>query len=86
MPMITQQAQIKINLPLPLKDFIESKASQYGLPVTTYIKHLIMKEVEAMDYPVFEASEKTIKAGKKALKNRHKAIRVTDIDSFFESL
>lgn len=84
--MITQQAQIKINLPLPLKDFIESKASRYGLPVATYIKHLIMKEVEDMDYPVFEASAKTIKTGKKALKNRHKATVVTDIDKYFESL
>lgn len=43
--MITQQTQIKLNLPLALKDFLESKASKFGMPLAGYIKHLILQDV-----------------------------------------
>lgn len=76
--MNTPQAQIKINLPLALKEFLESKASKYGMPVAGYVKHLILKDVQDLHYPTFEASDKTIRAYKKALKERGKAIKVTD--------
>lgn len=84
--MNTTQAQIKVNLPLTMKDFLESKASKFGMPVAGYVKHLILKDIEDMDYPVYEASDSTIKAYKKALKNKDKAIEVTDIDQFFKNL
>lgn len=84
--MITQQTQIKINLPLVLKEFLESKASKFGMPLAGYIKHLMLKDVEDMEYPVFEASDKTIRAYKKALKESDKAIEVTDVDEFFKNL
>lgn len=84
--MVTQQAQIKINLPLALKEFLESKASKFGMPLAGYIKHLMLKDVENMEYPTFEASDRTIKAYKKALKEQNKAIEVTDIDEFFKNL
>lgn len=66
--MITQQAQIKLNLPLALKEFLESKASRFGMPLAGYIKHLMLKDVEDMQYPTFEASDRTIRAYKKAMK------------------
>lgn len=84
--MNTPQSQIKINLSENMKDFIQSKANRYGMPVAGYIKHLILKDVEDMDYPVFEASDKTIKAYKEAIKNKDKAIEVTDIKEFFKNL
>ena len=85
--MITQQAQIKVNLPLQLKEYLESKASRFGMPLAGYIKHLILKEVVDMDYPVFEASDRTLKAYRKALKERAKAVKVKgDIGKFLENL
>lgn len=86
--MITQQSQIKVNLPIQLKEYLESKANKFGMPLAGYIKHLILEDVADMDYPVFEASEKTIKAYKKALKEQSqgKLIKVGDIDKFFEEL
>lgn len=84
--MITQQTQIKINLPVALREFLESKASKFGLPLASYIKHLILKDVEDMEYPEFEASDRTIRAYKRALKEKNKAIEVTDIDEFFKNL
>ena len=84
--MITQQAQIKINLPIALKEYLESKAQKFGMPIAGYLKHLILKDVEDMDYPVFEASDRTIKAYKKAMKEKDKAIEVKDIDEFFKNL
>ena len=47
--MNTTQAQIKVNIPLMMKDFLESKASKFGMPVAGYIKHLILKDIEDMD-------------------------------------
>ncbi len=84
--MITQQTQIKLNIPVALKDYVESKASKYGMPIAGYVRHLILKDVEDMDYPTFEASDKTIEVYKKALKEEKKAIKVTDIDNFFKDL
>ena len=74
--MITQQSQIKLNLPLSLKEYLESKASKFGIPLAAYIRHLILKDIEDMDYPTYVASDKTIKAYKRALKEKDKAIEV----------
>jgi len=84
--MITQQSQIKLNLPLSLKEFLESKASKFGIPLAAYIRHLILKDIEDMDYPTYIASDKTIRGYKKALKEKDKAIEVKDVDKFFENL
>ena len=87
--MITQQAQIKLNLPLALKDYLESKAGKFGMPLAGYIKHLMLKDVEDMDYPTFELSDKSERALKKALKEKDKAITITskeELDKFFKNL
>lgn len=87
--MITQQAQIKLNLPLALKDYLESKANKFGLPIAAYVKHLIMKDVEEMEYPTFELSDRSERALKRALKEKDKAITITskeELDKFFKNL
>lgn len=84
--MITQQTQIKLNLPLSLKEYLESKAGKFGMPLAAYIRHLILKDIEDMGYPTYVASDKTIRAYKKALKEKDKAVEVKDIDKFFENL
>ena len=68
--MITQQAQIKVNLPLALKDYIESKARKFDMPLAGYIKHLILNDVSDLDFPVFQMSDKSEKKLKKALKEK----------------
>lgn len=85
--MITQQTQIKLNLPVALKEHLESRARKFGMSLAAYVRHLILKEVEEMEYPTFEASKATIKAYKQALKDRGKAIRVEgDVHEFFRNL
>ncbi len=86
--MNTQQSQIKVNIPLPLKDYLESRASKFGMPLAGYIKHLILKDVADMDYPTYQASEQTEQAYKKALEeyDAGKTIKVDDIDKFFNDL
>ena len=86
--MITQQAQIKINLPLALKDFLASKAAKFDMPIASYVKHLILKDVENMEYPVFEASDKVNKAYKETKLAQHadKLIPVDDVAMFFDEL
>jgi hypothetical protein len=84
--MVTQQTQIKLNIPVALRKFLEIKANQFGIPLASYIKHLILKDVEDMVYPTYEASGSTIKAYKKALKEKDKSILVKDVDAFFKEL
>jgi len=84
--MVTAQTQIKITLPLRAKEFLESRAQQFGLPVAGFVRHLIIQEIRDMDYPVFQASESTEKAYREAMKNRDKAIKVTNLDEFFKNL
>lgn len=86
--MNTAQAQIKVNLPVTMKDYLESKASKFGMPVAGYIKHLILKDIEDMDYPTYQASRETENAYKKAMKEHAswETITVNDIDAFFEKL
>lgn len=86
--MITPQTQIKLNLSVSLKEFLESKAKRYGMPMSDYLKHLILKDVEGEQYPTFEPSEATIKAYKQALKDLKagRYVEVDDVDKFFKEL
>ena len=86
--MNTVQTQIKVNLPVTMKDYLESKATKFGMPVAGYIKHLILKDIENMDYPTYLASDATEEAYKKAMEEyaSGKVIKVKDIDRFFEEL
>ena len=51
--MITQQSQVKVNLPIQLKHYLESKAGKFGMPMAGYIKYLILQDVSKQEYPVF---------------------------------
>lgn len=87
--MVTPQTQIKLNLPVNLKEFLEAKAKRFGIPMSDYLKHLIIKDVEGEEYPIFEPSEATIKAAEKAMKNIDKSIvlkNAQDIKEFFKNL
>ena len=84
--MITPQSQVKVNLPLPLKEFLESRANRFGMPISVYVKHLILKDVESMEYPTYQASRLTIERAKEALKNDSESVAVDNIDEFFEKL
>lgn len=75
--------QLKINLPSELQELLQSKASKFGVPLTQYVKHVLIKDVEDVEYPVFKASEETEKAAKEALEELDKAV---DAQSFFRKL
>jgi hypothetical protein len=75
--------QLKINLTPELQDLLESKASKFGVPLTQYVKHVLMKDVESEDYPVFKASPETEQAAKQALEELDQAV---DAKEFFKHL
>ena len=77
------QIQLKISLSGQLNDRLESKAARLGVPVTQYVKHLILKEVELEDYPTYQASEQVERNTQQALKQMDKAI---DASAFFKTL
>ena len=84
--MNTAQVQLKLSLSQQLSDLLQSKAIKFGVPVTQFVKHLIIKEIEDEQYPTFEMSKRTEQIAKKALKERHKAIDITDVHAYFKNL
>ncbi|KKS48002.1 hypothetical protein A3J20_01030 [Candidatus Gottesmanbacteria bacterium RIFCSPLOWO2_02_FULL_42_29] len=75
--------QLKINLTEELQELLKSKASKFGIPLTQYVKHVLMKDVEDQEYPIFKASEETERAAREALQQLDKAVNAK---SFFQKL
>ena len=75
--------QLKINLPLELQELLQSKAAKFGVPLTQYVKHVLINDVEDEQYPVFRASSETEEAAEQALKELDKT---ADAKSFFKQL
>lgn len=75
--------RLKINLSAQLQDLLASKAGKFGVPLTQYVKHVLMKDVEDAEYPVFKASKETEKEAREALEQLDKAV---DAKSFFRQL
>ncbi len=86
--MQTAQTQIKVNVPVIMMEYLESKADKFGMTIAGYLKHLILNDIKDLDYPTFQASEQTEKAYKKAVEeyNAGKVIRAKNINKFFEEL
>ncbi|HEX8932501.1 MAG TPA: hypothetical protein VF810_05060 [Patescibacteria group bacterium] len=86
--MNTSQVQLKLSLSQQLNNLLESKAARLGVPVTQFVKHIILKEVEDDIYPTFQMSEHTEQNIKNAMNdyNQGKATKTNDISEFLNSL
>lgn len=86
--MITQTSstQIKVSLPIELKDFLASKSNRYGLTLSAYVKHLILMDVSDLAYPTFKASKQVEESYFEAMRDKNKAVVVDDLDEFFDNL
>lgn len=84
--MQTQTTQIRVTLPVQLQGYLQTKASKFGLGLSAYVKNLIINDVKDVEYPIFEASERTEKAYKKAIQERDQAVEVGDVDEFLDNL
>jgi hypothetical protein len=81
--MSTAQIQLKISLSEQLSELLASKAARIGVPVTQLVKHLIIKEVEDLEYPTFQMSASTEKKAEDAMQHIDKAVDASD---FFKEL
>ncbi len=84
--MNTQQVQLKISLSQQLNELLASKAARVGVPVTQLVKHLIIKEVEDLEYPTFQMSARTEKRTQEAMEHIDEAVEIDDIAEFFKQL
>lgn len=84
----TSQIQLKLSLSQQLADLLQSKAAKFGIPVTQFVKHLIIKEVENETYPAFQASDWTQNRVKKAMNEISDSADIdsNDLHQFFENL
>ena len=86
--MNTTQVQIKISLSKRLNDLITTKAMQFGVPVTQFVKYLIVKDIENDEYPTFQMSQRTEQKIQEAMDDYHagKATKVDNVSEFFKNL
>lgn len=84
--MSTQTTQLRVTLPVQLQGYLQTKANKFGLSLSSYVRNLIINDVQDVEYPVFEASERTEKAYKKAMKEKAHATEINDLDNFFDKL
>lgn len=77
--------QIKISLPIALKDEVKKKADKWGMTLASYIKYLMVNKVEE-EYPTFEASDRVKKRVADSLSGKSKSIKVKDLKDFFDKL
>jgi hypothetical protein len=80
------QIQLKISLSEQLNNLLTSKANQLGLPVSQFVKYLIVKEVEDNSYPTFHMSARTEERAKEAMQQIDNAVDVDNVDEFFKNL
>lgn len=85
---LSQSVQVKVTLPLQLQQFIQSKASKFGMSVSSYLKHLALNDVADMDMPTFPMSQKMEEKGEQAIQEYRagKTISVHDANDFFKTL
>jgi len=81
--MSATQIQLKISLSEQLSELLASKAARVGVPVTQLVKHLIIKEVEDLEYPTFQMSQTTEKRTQEAMEHIDEAVDALD---FFNQL
>lgn len=84
--MNTSQIQLRLTLTDRLYEFLQAKAARLGLPVTQVVKHLIVKEAEKEEYPIFPASALAERKFKEAQANPGKFIKVDDVEKYLNSL
>ena len=86
--MNTTQVQIKINLSKRLNDLITTKAMQFGMSVTQFVKYLIVKDIENDEYHIFQMSKRTEQKIQEAMDDYHaeKVIKVDNVSEFFKNL
>lgn len=63
----TTQEQIKISVSRELNSLLKSRAQNIGVPVTQYVKNLIINDVK--EYPTYQVDEKTEKRIGKSLQD-----------------
>ena len=82
----SSQIQLKISLSEQLNNLLTSKANQLGLPVSQFVKYLIVKEVEDEKYPTFQMSARTEERAKEAMQQIDQAVDVDNVDEFLKNL
>jgi len=58
--MQTQTTQVRVTLPVQLQGYLQAKANKYGLSLSAYIRNLVINDVQDVEYPVFEMSDKSV--------------------------
>jgi len=81
--MSATQIQLKISLSEQLSGAFGFKAARVGVPVTQLVKHLIIKEVEDLEYQHFKCPRLLKKEHREAMEHIDEAVDALD---FFNQL
>ena len=86
--MQTQTTQIRVTLPVQLQGYLQTKANKYGLSLSAYIRNLVINDVQDVDYPVFEMSDRSTNDLQEAIKaeKARELIQAGDVNKLLQDL
>jgi antitoxin component of RelBE/YafQ-DinJ toxin-antitoxin module len=84
--MNTGQIQLRLTLTEQLYEFLQAKAARLGLPVTQVVKHMIIKEAEKEEFPVFPASVLAEQKFNEVQSKLDGFVKVDDVKKYLDSL
>ena len=80
------QVQLKLSLSTQLSRLLQLRAQVMGVPITQFVKHLIMREIETSTYPEYEASEKTKQVVRDAVVSKKKSKKASTVSAYLNNL
>ncbi len=84
--MISNQSQIKINLPKALKKQLELRAGRFDMPIAGYVRYLIVRDASEGEYPTYAISKQSEERAQKALLKKRNAKEVKNMKDFLSNL
>jgi len=83
-----QTTQLRVTLPIQLQGYLRAKADKFGLSLSSYVKNLILTDVQDIDYPVYKMSAKREMIAFQALQDHQdgKTHTIQDVDEFLNNL
>ena len=78
--------QLKVTISDRLQALLKNQAEQIGLSMAAYVKNLIIEDIKKNDWPTHIANKEVERSYARAIKNKKTAIKVNDLNDFFNNL
>lgn len=83
---MSKSTQVKVSLPSNLYSYLKNKSVNYGLSMSEYMRHLILRDADNnLSYQASSQVQKSYQQAKQA-QNKNTLIKIENTDQFFANL